>query len=41
MLIGRRLIEAVDWVMKVTVRDKTQKSGFWGVKEKSEGRPEA
>ena len=35
------LEEAADWGMKVTVRYKSENSGLRGVKEKSEGGPEA
>ena len=41
MLIREGLEEVADWGMKVALRDKTRKTGFWGVKEKSEGRPKA
>ena len=41
MLIREGLGEAADLVVKVTVRDKSEKSGFGSVKEKSEGRPKA
>ena len=41
MLIHEGLEEAADWEMKVTVSDTTLKTGFRGVKEKSEARPKA
>ena len=41
MLIRKRMEEVTYWGMKVALRDKDGKTGFFDVKEKSEGGPKA